>query len=262
MDEKCDPLGESLDEAFSTLSLVNAPDMDVFMKAIMLMDEKEAQSLRGELNHVMCKHLDSDAKLRQKIIDNKYENFNIRYIKEMYSKIGNAKVEVYRDSMKKSIIAIIDLCETPDQFIRIMTDYVENAPSILSDNLTPGIATIDFMNKCCKYSKESIKHLINIHSSIYQIYCMKRCGATRDRLVDSCRLSAMRHLDSRLTGIAVSLYEEFSNNYLRIEILLSEMKHEMSQQLIAQYGNPTLIYSSRPILAGRINWSSVNNYSV
>ena len=228
-------LSESFDEAFSTLSLVNASDMDVFMKAIMLMDEKEAQSLRGELNHVLCKHLDSNAKLRQGIIDNKYENFDIDYVEEIYFRIGNAKMAAYKRSIKKSLIEIIDFCKTFDEFIQIMQAYAKGAQKLLSDNITPGTSTIDFMNKCCRRSKASIKPLINIHSTIYKIYSMGRANASRDDIVDSCHIGPGYNINSELVSIGIDFYTEFATSNVSIKIELSELNQTIVDCIIDKY---------------------------
>ena len=129
MEEKCDPLSESFDAAFSTLDLVNAPDMDVFMKAIMLMDEKEAQCLRGELNHVLCKHLDSNEKLKQKLIENDYSKFNAKYLVESSIKLRENKMKVAGDRILQIICSILK--RVPD--ISYVTTTFYNYVDIISE---------------------------------------------------------------------------------------------------------------------------------
>ena len=115
MDEKSDNsnncdnrnLSESFDEAFSTLDLVNAPDMDVFIKAIMLMDEKEAECLRGELNHVLCKYIDGDEKLKQQLIKNDYADFNPEYIVRECLKVQEKKLELLCNRVLQNIKSIL-----------------------------------------------------------------------------------------------------------------------------------------------------------
>ncbi len=84
-----------LDEAFDELSLINCTDLDVSLKIIMLSDEKTAQSIRGDINHLMLKYIAADPSLKDKLKKSDYMSFNDVCLREAYNKIRDAKIAHY-----------------------------------------------------------------------------------------------------------------------------------------------------------------------
>lgn len=92
------PLQE-LDEAFNTLDLVNSPDMDAFMKAIMFMKKKPAQNLRGELNNLGNCILDAC------YITTECDNINLHFHTAFFNK--TIVIDVHPNELKDSLAAEI-----------------------------------------------------------------------------------------------------------------------------------------------------------
>lgn len=227
----CESEGD-FDATFSTLSLVNSPDMDAFIKAVLIMDDKPAQNLRGELNHAIAKHLDTDEKFRKKFIDNKYEDFNLGYIKEIYKKLINAKTDLYKGKIKESLIAILESCESLTKFNGVMRDYAIGAQDLSYNNLTPGVAIIDFMNKCCpKDNKTYIKHLINVHKYIYKIYELHDQGR-EDAIVDKCFVTPIYTNSRYMSCLVIDFCTEYYDKNVRIDINISELNEETGRKTL------------------------------
>jgi hypothetical protein len=102
MDEK------ELNAAFETLDLINCTDIDAFLKVLLLVDEKTSQNIRGELNHMMLKHIESDTDLKHKLIKNNYIDLNYARFTSMTKKIKDGQIDHYRSNIKKVIIEEID----------------------------------------------------------------------------------------------------------------------------------------------------------
>lgn len=97
-------LGEELAKEFETLELVNCTDMDVFMKVILLSNEKTAQSIRGELNHMVKKFIDKDPELKQKLIKNSYAEMNYNTLLDIIGPLRTKKIQYHKNEIRKLIL--------------------------------------------------------------------------------------------------------------------------------------------------------------
>ena len=227
-------ISNELDEAFSTLSLVNSPDIDAFMKAIMFMKKKPAQNLRGELNHLIGKYLDEDKELRQKFIKNKYEEFDFSYIEDIYYKVLNAKIDVHRKEMKMNIIKILDTCETFVQFEKIMKNYADRAQELDNNDLSNIDAYSNFIASCCNH-EASINYLADLHSSIHQIYKLWKLNNLGNCIIDTCYISVEHDLSGSTACVDLHFHTVFFNKTIFINVLVSELKEDMAAEIMAQF---------------------------
>lgn len=206
---------DDFDSAFDTLDLVNSLDMDAYMQVIMLMDKKSAQCLRGELNHVAGKYLDSDEKLRQKFIEKKYEDFEIGYIEDIYFKVLNAKIDSHRNIMKENIIKIIDTCVTFVQFRELIENYADVVSNLDNNELS-------IENTYGEY-------LSNMHASYYQIYKLCRLHNCGNCILDSITIMT-NDADIELHFSTISF-----NKTIIINIQFSQLKDSMVAQINGDY---------------------------
>ena len=159
------------DEAFGTLSLVNATDMDVYLKVIMSVDEKVAQNIRGELNHVVTKYIDNDPELKEKLKKNYYFNYNADYIIDHYHKLKKQQMEHGERIIGYVVKKIMELSnETNDGLcvFDIIKHYVKGVATIKSKHLSSTDADT-FLNKCCLDLKYS-KHIATIHNALTKMF--------------------------------------------------------------------------------------------
>ena len=176
IDEKdnsnCDNELDNLDKAFSTISLVNATDMDVYLKAIMLMDEKTAQNLRGKLNHVAAEFIDADPALKKLIEKNNYLNFNIKYLSENYYKTRDAQIQLNKTKLKYHILELINLTGSFSNTFRILNKYVKGLKNVSENNLTIEYSAINgkFVKECCEDGYKKI--ITNIHFRLYRLFTL------------------------------------------------------------------------------------------
>jgi hypothetical protein len=133
-------ISTELDEAFSTLDLVNTNDIDVFLKVIMSVDEKMAQNIRGELNHVVAKYIDSDPNLKRNLKNNYYSNFNINYLSKNYHKVRDRQIYVKNvwlgNSIKDYLLGsdnVFNAFNTIKNMFNIMDDKLVYIHNILHD---------------------------------------------------------------------------------------------------------------------------------
>lgn len=236
--DKCDNhsarISSELDSTFSTLALVNAPDMDAFMKAIMLMDEKDAECLRGELNHVIVKYLDADEKFRQRFIENNYENFDTRYVREIHAKIIKATISSYENTIKKNLIEMISLLKDFTVFLNVWDHYVLRAPHLTTHIITADYALIDFKNICCK-NKATVDHLVSIHNSINEIYSIWGVVDKTGIKTDQYGVDPIWEGYAIIKAIGFTFYVERFDRRIRIRINLHELDVGIITQIVKRF---------------------------
>lgn len=123
-----------LNEAFDDLSLVNCTDLDVYLKVIMLSDEKTAQSIRGDINHLMQKYIAANPELKYKLKKSDYISFNCTYLNDSYNKVRNTKIEYYESKIQN---VFHDAFKNP-VFIETFTNYYKMVMSHLPSRIRLG----------------------------------------------------------------------------------------------------------------------------
>ena len=236
---------DELDKAFSTLDLVNATDMDVFMKAIMMMDEKSAQRLRGELNHVLVKHIDTDKALKKKLTDNFCGSYDISYISEIYHKMRKVKIFDHQSRIEHIVLNIIKTSNSIEQVHKMMRHYVDGLAYIHEPELTEEPSDINdrFYSECVmdiKYHKE-IAYMHNCLLQILKLIAYDYKPSTS--MIDSFGVRAIRHR-SVMKGIAFVFTSECAVDYSEETIIMcripfNNMPHSIIQQMVEYFNDRT-----------------------
>lgn len=97
-----------LNKEFEILDIINCHDLDVYLKVLMLSDEKTAHSIRGEINHIMQKYINADQDLKIKLQKNNYINFNHTYLTESLNKVKMRKISYYKDIIRQAFIDLVN----------------------------------------------------------------------------------------------------------------------------------------------------------
>jgi hypothetical protein len=95
---------KSTEEKFDLLKLINHTDIDAFLKVLLLVDEKTANNIRGEFSHAVIKHIEADHELKEKFIANNHAELNYNRLINITKNIKNAKIEHYKNNIKKVIL--------------------------------------------------------------------------------------------------------------------------------------------------------------
>jgi hypothetical protein len=154
-------ISTELDEAFGTLALVNANDIDVFLKVIMSVDEKTAQNIRGEINHLMAKYIDADPDLKGKLIKNDYAQLNTQYLQSAHWKVLKGKFNALRDIISNSISNIIKNSYSFSNALGIINHYVYELPGV--ENFR---SADDKLLAACSQYLHCDNDIKNMHNSI------------------------------------------------------------------------------------------------
>ena len=140
-------ISSELDAEFSTLSLVNATDMDAFLKVIMSVDEKTAQNIRGDINHLMVKYIDADPVLKEKLIKNDYCQFDLGYLQPVYTKVRVVQLNAFYNNICNSIRHIVKTSYSISNAFDIIGSYVYRLRDLKDFQLTDNA----FLTACSKY---------------------------------------------------------------------------------------------------------------
>jgi hypothetical protein len=95
---------ETTEDKFELLKLINCTNIDAFLKVLLLVDEKTSNNIRGELNHMMLKHIESDPKLREKLMVSDIAELNYGRLHTMTKNIKKEKIAYYKTNIKKVIL--------------------------------------------------------------------------------------------------------------------------------------------------------------
>lgn len=174
-EEKCSndhKLERDFNEAFSTLELVNAPDLDVYLKVLMSVDEKTAQCLRSRLNHVAAEFIDADSALKVLISKNKYIDFDIRYLSENYHKVRNIHSKELKKVAVTCIVELINSTNSIFHTFRLISKYVSGSQNISENHLTEKYSDTNakFVLACCE--KDYSQIIVNLHCKLYKIFTL------------------------------------------------------------------------------------------
>lgn len=158
---------KDLDEAFDTLSLVNEPDMDVYLKVIMSVDEKTAQNIRGELNHMMIKYIDADPILKGKLALNSYDKYNPDYLTKTYRKLQDMRLTTFVGNIRNSIMNIMSKSNTMSAAFQILFQYLYGLDGLDNYQLTDHESKINkaFIAACSICSSFDLD-IIRMHNNI------------------------------------------------------------------------------------------------
>lgn len=166
-----------LDAVFSTLDLVNSSDIDVYLKVIMSVDEKTAQNIRGELNHLVAKYIDADPVLKEKLIRNCYDEYNQSYLRTTCKKIHNSQLDTYIKNVSISIINIIENSDLIDQVFNIIGTYIYGLINVKNFLLPENESdVIDAFIRSCSALSHFDKDMVRIHTNICKIMLLLNPG--------------------------------------------------------------------------------------
>ena len=161
---------DKLDEAFSTLDLVNSSDVDVYLKVLMSVDEKTAQNIRGELNHLVAKYIDADPVLKEKLTRNCYDEYNQSYLRTTCRKIWNSQLDTYVKNVSISIVNIIENTDFIGQVFNVIGAYIYGLIN-LNNFLLPenGLDEVNAFTRSCSALPHFDKDTVIIHRNICKI---------------------------------------------------------------------------------------------
>jgi hypothetical protein len=235
-------MAEDFDVAFGTLDLVNASDMDVFIKVLMLVDEKESQCLRGELNHVVAKYIDRDDTLKSKLKDNIYENYNIKYVTDIYNKLRAVKIRKCHSNISYVIDKILKESSSFDYTMKIIDHYVHCLRSVNCPNLDREI------RKECVLDPKYENEILYLHKCLYQIIELIDIGyVPAISMIDTVSIRGLRKKDV-LAGITFVFNYESMNDYaneynIKCQVLFMDIDKTIVHEAIQHFSKSNYIYN-------------------
>ncbi len=157
---------KELDKQFETINLINCKEVDVFIKVLSLVDVKNANNIRGELNHVVKKYIDTIPGLKDKLLNEDYDNYNLDYIKGTFVTMAEYKTHKYYEILKDTIAETMNKIGTYN-FRKTTQDYFERV-CFLED--PPELDKRKYVKEC---DPGNNAYLQIIHDTLSAIFLLK-----------------------------------------------------------------------------------------
>jgi hypothetical protein len=242
MAESKEDLDADFDREFSTLSLVNASDMDVYLKVIMSMDKNSSQCLRGELNHIAGKYIDNDPELKKRIQKNKYSEFAIDYLKQSYYLIRKSHIRVLQDKLLNAAMEMLKKSGSIDFVLKSITVYAHNVKAVKNSHLietNEKIRTKFF--KACRISQEYREEFQTIHMCIVDILnIIDPKYIIKNKRINIATQIDMNEEDGQLVGLRYTFCtshtgSEYLENIIPMQLWFANLDDNIVEQIKSHY---------------------------
>jgi hypothetical protein len=235
MAESKEDLSADFDHEFSTHDLVNAPDMDVFLKLIMFMDEKSSQCLRGELNHIAAKYIDRCPRTKAAIKKNNYLSYDIKYLSEYYHKTKEIQIKLFTKSLKTLLVDLIKETDSIFNTFRLISKYVKGLEWVRENKLTPDDSIINsgFAARCCEREYQHL--IIPIHSTLYKLVSLQ-CPTYNSTSTMLNRFEIRTSYDRHTMALkSVGVVFICENLHITSSICMRKLTDEQIQQMLKYF---------------------------
>ena len=229
------------DEAFSTLDLVNATDMDAFLKVLISVDEKVAQNIRGELNHVVAKYIDTDPELKKKLQENKLHKFSIKYLQDSFYLLRKNHLKLLNDNLFNTAMSMITNSGSILLVFKHLDIYALGIRKVLNSHLIETDEKIkEKFIRNCTINETFLKEIQDIHMCVVRITNIIDPNYNISKLCIVPQLDPEHDDDGKLYKLYYSFLLDHSEvdhirNIIQVPLLLAKLDKSIVKQITDHY---------------------------